>query len=98
MKKTTKMMSPDPEERAAAMAARVHRLSDPLTAMGQRTHQDRLQRERKARMLLLGITLSATLAITGAIAATTGILDTSEPYIAFQSNREQPVHIRSKSS
>lgn len=100
MKKTTTMTSGDPAERQAAMAARVHRLSDPLAAMGQRSPAERLRRERHARLVLLAITLSATLVITGAIAA---IADppSGGDNVAYQtlSGRSgEVVHIRSSSS
>ena len=57
MKKSMMMTSTDPMERNAAMAARIHRLSDPLAAMGQRSHQERIQRESRWRMALLAMVL-----------------------------------------
>ena len=86
MKKTAMMTSGDPAERQAALAARVHRLSDPLAAMGQRPHGARLQHERRARLALLAHTRSAANTDAG---------------IAYQSTTGQPertVHIRTKSS
>lgn len=71
MMRTTMMTSDDPIERNAARIARIHRLSDPLAAMGQRTAATRLRQERNARIALLVLSLTATLAITGAITALT---------------------------
>lgn len=98
MKKTTKMMSTDPAERQAAMAARIHRLSDPLTAMDQRSHYDRLHAEARARKLLLVITLTAMLAFTGAIAVVNPPGASVDAGIAYEQTSNQPVHIRTKSS
>ncbi len=83
------------------MAARVHRLSDPLAAMGQRSHGSRLQRESKARLALLAITLTATLAVTGVIAAIDQPSSPGDAGVAYQTLVNQagrPVHIRSGSS
>ncbi len=101
MKKTTMMTSGNPADRQTAMAARVHRLSDPLTAMGQRSHAARLQQESKARMALLAITLTATIAVTGVIAAiddSSSEVDASVAYESGTRQSERPVHIRSGSS
>lgn len=101
MKKTTMMTSQDPAERRAAMAARVHRLSDPLAAMGQRSAGQRVQRERNARMALLVITLSATLAITGAIATVADQPSANDSTVAsqpFPGRQVETVHVRTKSS
>ena len=101
MKKTTKMRSSDPLERSAAMAARVHRLSDPLAAMGQRSHGSRLRQESKARVALLAITLTATIAVTGVIAVLDEPSTSGDAGVAYQSpanQSERPVHIRSGSS
>ena len=101
MKKTAMMTSGDPAERQAALAARVHRLSDPLAAMGQRPHGARLQHERRARLALLALTLSATMAVTGVIATVDGPPANTDAGIAYQSTTGQPertVHIRTKSS
>jgi hypothetical protein len=89
----------DEIERSAALVARVHRLSDPLAAMGQRSPAPRLRRERNARVALMILTLGATLAITGAIAA----LADPEPQpdttsLIVQTGIERPAHIRSVSS
>jgi hypothetical protein len=93
----------DPVARNAALAARVHRLSDPLAAMGQRSPAPRLRRERNARVALLIITLSATLAITGAIATLAEPGDgtpTQAPTrnVVFQTTTDGPTHIRTASS
>lgn len=98
MKKSTMMISTDPEERNAALAARVHRLTDPLAAMNQRSHYERVQRETRARMVLLAVTLTALLAFTGAIATVSDPGETREPGIAYEAGQSQPVHIRSRSS
>lgn len=100
MKKTTMMTSGDPAGRQAAMVARVHRLSDPLAAMGQRAHGERLRRERNARLALLAVTLSVTLAITGAIAAFTDppSSDETAAYQTLPGTSGEVVHIRSGSS
>lgn len=101
MKKTTMMTSPDPDERRAAMAARVHRLSDPLAAMGQRSRGEQVRRERNARMALLVITLSATLTITGAIATVADQPSANNTAVAsqqFPGRQVETVHIRTKSS
>ena len=98
MKKSTMMMSTDPAERNAALAARVHRLSDPLAAMNQRSHHERVQQETRARMVLLAVTLTALLAFTGAIATFSDAADTTQPGITYDPGHSQPVHIRSRSS
>lgn len=101
MKTTTKMKSSDPQERSAAMIARAHRLSDPLAAMGQRSHGSRLRQESKARVALLAITLSATIAVTGVIAVVSDPPGTGDAGVAYEANSgraERPVHIRSSSS
>lgn len=100
MKKTTMMTSGDPALRQAAMVARVHRLSDPLAAMGQRSPGARLRRERNARLALLALTLSATLAITGAIAALTDPPpgENTAAYQTLPGTSGEVVHIRSSSS
>lgn len=95
------MTSGDPDERRAAKAARIHRLSDPLAAMGQRSPGERLQQERNARHALLIITLSATLAITGIIAAVAEPPSDGDPGVAYQTlpgRSQESVHIRSSSS
>lgn len=87
-------------ERAARLAARVHRLSDPLAAMGQRASGDRLRRERSVRIVLLVLTLSTTLAITGAIAAFTeppASMSTAA-YQTLPGGGTSTVHVRSGSS
>lgn len=101
MKKTTMMTSPDADSRRAAKVARIHRLSDPLAAMGQRSPAERLRRERNARLALLVVTLSATLALTGAIAVVADPPSGNENGVAYQTlagQSDNPVHIRSSSS
>lgn len=101
MKKTAMMTSGDSTERNAALAARVHRLSDPLAALGQRPHGARLQHERKARLALLALTLTATMAVTGVIATVDGPPASGDAGIAYQTTTgqvERTVHIRTKSS
>lgn len=93
------MTSGDPAERQAAKVARVHRLSDPLAAMGQRSPASRLRRERNARLALLAITLSATLAITGVIATMADPpSDQTAAYQTLPGRSSETVHIRSSSS
>ena len=97
------MTSGDPRERSAAMKARVHRLSDPLAAMGQRSPSLSLQRERKARAVLLILTISATLTITGLIATVTDpppsdAESAAERAIAFPGQRDRQPHVRTESS
>jgi hypothetical protein len=93
----------DPVARNAALAAKVHRLSDPLAAMGQRSPTPRLRQERNARLALLVITLSATLAITGAIATVadpaggTPAQDNTR-HLIIRTTNEGPTHIRTASS
>lgn len=101
MKKTTTMTSQDPAERRAAMAARVHRLSDPLAAMGQRSPGTQIRRERNARLALLVITLSATVAITGTIATVADLTSGNDTAVAAQQvpgQQVETVHIRTKST
>jgi hypothetical protein len=101
--KTTMMTTTnaDDAERAARLTARVHRLSDPLAAMGQRGSGDRLRRERNARVILLALTLGATIGITGAIAAFTDPPagdDTTAAYQTLPGSGASTVHVRSGSS
>lgn len=98
MKKTTTMTSQDPDERRAAMAARVHRLSDPLAAMGQRSRGAQIRRERNARLALLIITLSATVAITGTVAIVAEQPSGDDTAAVAQQVPGQAVHIRTKST
>lgn len=101
MKKTTMMTSGNAAERQAAMVARIHRLSDPLAAMGQRSPARRIHRERNARLALLAITLSALLGITGVIATIADPSPDGETGVAYQTlpgRSDESVHIRSSSS
>jgi hypothetical protein len=100
-KKTMTTTNAADAERTARLAARVHRLSDPLAAMGQRASGDRLRRERNARVMLLALTLGATVAITGAIATLTDPPaggDATAAYQTLPGGGATTVHVRSASS
>ncbi len=95
------MTSDNPAKRRSEMAARVHRLSDPLAAMGQRSRGEQLRRERSGRLTLLAITLSTTLVITGAIAVVADQPSGNDSAVAsqqFPGRQVETVHIRTKSS
>lgn len=62
-------MTDDPSEPNALLAAQVHRLSDPLGAMGHRSVRERVNAERRARSILAAAILSTLLVLTGLLAA-----------------------------